>query len=170
MAKSMEKGEKPCPCGNYGDPLKTCTCTPYKLQRYWSKLSGPLLDRIDIHLEVPRLKRDELSQRPTGDSSKEIRKRVKLAREVQQKRFENTATFCNARMTSQQIRQCCLLDHEAEELIKAAILHLGLSARAYDRILKVSRTIADLDNSEEINAKHIAEATQYRSLDLKGVK
>lgn len=158
----------PCPCGNYMDPVKTCTCTPYKVQHYWSKLSGPLLDRIDLHVEVPRLKNEELAAQPDGEPSKVIRERVAKARQVQQERFKGTETFCNARMTPKQMKEFCVLDREAEGLLKSAILHLQLSGRAYDRIVKVSRTIADLDNSEAIQSRHIAEATQYRSLDKKG--
>jgi magnesium chelatase family protein len=157
----------PCPCGNYMDANKTCSCTPYHVQRYWSKLSGPLLDRIDLHIEVPRLKRDELSQQAEGESSKVVRERVAGARRIQQERFVGTGVFCNARMTPRQTKECCRLESEAEALLKAAILHLRLSARAYDRILKVSRTIADLEGAENIQARHIAEATQYRTLDRK---
>jgi magnesium chelatase family protein len=157
----------PCPCGNYMDPVKTCTCLPHNVQRYWSRLSGPLLDRIDLHIEVPRLKKEELSSRPDGESSSVIRERVTRARQIQQARFKGSETFCNARLTPRQIREACQLEGEAEEHLKSAILHLQLSARAYDRILKVSRTIADLEGSVPIQAKHIAEATQYRSLDRK---
>ena len=158
----------PCPCGNYMDPIKTCTCSPYKVQHYWSKLSGPLLDRIDLHIEVPRLKQEELAAQPDGESSKTVRERVAGARRVQQERFKGTETYCNARMTPRQMKEFCRLDDEAGNLLKSAILHLQLSGRAYDRILKVSRTIADLEGSESIQAKHIAEATQYRTLDRKG--
>jgi magnesium chelatase family protein len=157
----------PCPCGSYMDPVKACTCSPYSIQRYWGKLSGPLLDRIDLHVDVPRLKKEELSNQPDGEPSALVRERVARARKVQIARFKETETFCNARMTPRQIKQACKLDLEAEELLKSAILHLRLSARAYDRILKVSRTIADLEGAENIEAKHIAEATQYRSLDRK---
>ena len=157
----------PCPCGNYMDPVKTCTSLPHQVQRYWSRLSGPLLDRIDLHIEVPRLKKEELSSRPDGESSSVIRERVMRARTIQQARFKNSETCCNARLTPRQIREACQLKGEAEDLLKSAILHLQLSARAYDRILKVSRTIADLEGSAMIQAKHVAEATQYRSLDRK---
>ena len=158
----------PCPCGNYMDPIKTCVCPPYKLQRYWGKLSRPLIDRIDLHVEVPRLKKEELAAQPTGETSKEIRNRVNAARKIQEERFKGTNIHSNSRMTPKQIREFCRLDEEAEAILKAAILHLKMSGRSYDRILKVSRTIADLDGSESIKAKHIAEATQYRSLDTKG--
>ncbi|MFH2033541.1 MAG: YifB family Mg chelatase-like AAA ATPase [Candidatus Margulisiibacteriota bacterium] len=159
----------PCPCGNYMDTLKNCTCTPLKIQRYWGKLSGPLLDRIDLHLEVPRLKKEDLYSKESGESSKAIRARVTAARNIQKKRFAGTRTHSNARMQSKQTRQFCVLSGEAEELLKSAVLHLRMSGRAYDRILKVSRTIADLDGSEVIEARHIAEATQYRTLDRKDV-
>lgn len=158
----------PCPCGNYLDPVKSCVCSPFKIQNYWSKLSGPLLDRIDLHIEVQRLKKEELTSHPTGETSKEIRGRVAKARLAQQERFKGTETFCNARMSARQLKEFCRLEKEAEELLKSAIVHLHLSARAYDRILKVSRTIADLDGAETIQAHHIAEATQYRSMDRKG--
>lgn len=158
----------PCPCGNYMDPVKTCTCLPHQVQRYWNRLSGPLLDRIDLHIEVPRLKKEELSSRPDGETSSAIRERIIRARQIQQARFKDSETFCNARLTPRQIREACKLETDAEDLLKSAILHLQLSARAYDRILKVSRTIADLEGSADILAKHIAEATQYRSLDRRG--
>lgn len=157
-----------CPCGNYMDPVKTCTCSPYKVQQYWNKLSGPLLDRIDLHVEVPRLKREELSAQPEGEASKIIRERVSKARQIQQDRFKGTEAYCNARMTPRQIKEFCRLEAEAQDLLKSAILHLRLSARAYDRILKVSRTIADLEGTESIQARHVAEATQYRVLDRRG--
>jgi len=157
----------PCPCGNYLDPLKACTCSALKVKNYWSRLSGPLLDRIDLHIEVPRLKQEELAAQPMGEPSKVIRQRVIKARELQQKRFNGSSTYCNARMTPRQMREFCRLDKEAEELLKSAIMHLQLSGRAYDRILKVSRTIADLAGETVIQACHIAEATQYRTLDRK---
>lgn len=155
----------PCPCGNYLDQMKTCSCSPLAVQRYWAKLSGPLLDRIDLHIEVPRLKKDELAGQPSGELSKSIRERVAGARALQRERFKGTEVFCNARMSPRQVKEYCGLEKEAEDLLKSAILHLQLSGRAYDRILKVSRTIADLDHSEIIRARHIAEATQYRTLD-----
>jgi magnesium chelatase family protein len=158
----------PCPCGNYSDPLKACTCSPYKVQRYWNKLSEPLLDRIDLYVEVPRLKEDELSRQPEGEASKLVRERVAKARARQQARFKGTKTFCNARMTPRQMKEFCGLDQEAQAFLKSAILHLQLSGRAYDRILKVSRTIADLEEVDGIQVRHVAEATQYRSLDRKG--
>ncbi|MCU0640857.1 MAG: YifB family Mg chelatase-like AAA ATPase [Candidatus Margulisbacteria bacterium] len=155
----------PCPCGSYLDPLKQCSCSPFKVQHYWDKLSGPLLDRLDLHVEVPRLKKEELLAQPDGELSRTIRARVAAGRRVQQERFQGSATFCNARMTPRQTKDFCRLDGEAEGLLKAAIMQLQLSGRAYDRIIKVARTIADLDASTLIQAKHIAEATQYRNLD-----
>jgi magnesium chelatase family protein len=155
----------PCPCGNYMDPTKNCTCAPHKVQRYWGKLSGPLLDRIDLHVEVPRLKKEELSSHSPGESSEAVRKRVSCARDIQTKRFESSKVRCNARMLPKHVKEFCKLDNEAESLLKSAIIQLKMSGRAYDRILKVSRTIADLDGSETIKANHIAEAIQYRSLD-----
>jgi len=158
----------PCPCGNYLDPVKKCVCPPYRVKNYWGKLSGPLLDRIDLHIEVPRLKQEELAAQPEGESSKLVRERVSQARLTQQARFKGTEVHCNARMTPKQMKAFCQLDPEAENLLKSAILHLRLSGRAYDRILKVSRTIADLEGTDTIQARHIAEATQYRTLDRWG--
>lgn len=155
----------PCPCGNYMDPLKSCTCPPHKIQRYWGKLSGPLLDRIDLHIEVPRLKKEELYKGPPGESSASVRRRVILARKIQEARFKGSNIHSNSRMQPKHIKAFCKLEKEAEEILKAAILHLKMSGRAYDRILKVARTIADLEGSQIIKAKHIAEATQYRTLD-----
>lgn len=155
----------PCPCGNYMDPTKQCTCPSFKVQRYWSKMSGPLLDRIDIHIEVPRLKKDELMTKQDAESSSIIRQRVVNSRAIQTKRYKGTRVRCNARMTPKHIKEHCKLDSDAEELLKSAIMNLKLSGRSYDRILKVSRTIADLDGSEKIYGMHIAEAIQYRSLD-----
>lgn len=159
----------PCPCGNYLDPMKACTCPPYKVQRYWGKLSGPLLDRIDLHLEVPRLKKEELADQPSGESSKAVRERVSAARKIQEKRLVGTSCHSNARLTPRLLREFCKLNPEAEQLLKAAILHLKMSGRAYDRILKVARTIADLAGLEKIEAPHVAEAIQYRSFDRKEV-
>lgn len=155
----------PCPCGNFGDPTKDCSCSPPKIQSYLGKISGPLLDRIDLHVEVPAVKYQDLSSKRDGEPSKSIRQRVIKAREIQQKRFEKSHSFKNADMTSQEIKKYCELDSASQDLLKLAMSRLGLSARAYDRILKVSRTIADLSNSENITTQHISEAIQYRSLD-----
>ncbi|MBC8525799.1 MAG: YifB family Mg chelatase-like AAA ATPase [Candidatus Cloacimonetes bacterium] len=160
----------PCPCGYFGGnvPGHTCTCTPSMIQKYMSRISGPLLDRIDIHIEVPAVKYEELSADPKGEKSEDIRKRVNEARKVQLERFaENPHIFSNADMESKHLRKYCRIDDECKQLLKIAIEKLGFSARAYDRILKVSRTIADLDKSQEITPSHISEAIQYRSLDRK---
>jgi magnesium chelatase family protein len=156
----------PCPCGNYGNPHHECTCTPMQIQKYMAKISGPLLDRIDIHIEVPAVKVAELSQKKPGEPSDAIRARVISARERQAKRFKKrSGLFSNADMQSKEIHQFCTLDSDGEVLLKMAMTKLGLSARAYDRILKVARTIADLGGSEEIRPEHLGEAIQYRSLD-----
>ncbi len=160
----------PCPCGYYGSnvPGHTCTCTPTQVQRYISKISGPLLDRIDIHIEVPAVKYKELSSKPTGERSAHIRERVKKARTIQVQRFKKEKyIYCNADMESKHLRTYCQIDDQCKKLLEVAITKLGLSARAYDRILKVSRTIADLDDSPDIAPQHISEAIQYRSLDRK---
>jgi magnesium chelatase family protein len=155
----------PCPCGNFMDKGKQCTCAPGKIQKYWSRISMPLLDRIDIHVEVPRLSQEELTNMKPGETSSTIRDRVSFAREVQRQRFKGTRIRSNSSMLPKHIKEFCELDGEAEQLLKAAIFKLKLSGRAYDRILKVSRTIADLSGAENIKASHIAEAVQYRSFD-----
>jgi len=156
----------PCPCGFFTDPNKECTCTSQSIQKYMAKISGPLLDRIDIHIEVPAVKYKELSANTSSEKSETIRERVIRSREIQLKRFnELPEVFTNGDMGSKEVRKFCKLDSSGEELLKMAMTKLGLSARAYDRILKVSRTIADLDNSENILSQHISEAIQYRSLD-----
>ena len=155
----------PCPCGYLGDEQKECLCTPPMVQRYRAKLSGPLLDRIDIHCEVPRVRFSELSGARCGEGSVEVKRRVDRARGIQKERFRGTGIFSNARMTSRQTRRYCKIDGESTALLEAAIERLGLSARAYTRILKVARTIADLDQSDRVLSHHIAEAIQYRALD-----
>jgi len=156
----------PCPCGYFTDSTKECTCNTGMIQKYMSKISGPLLDRIDIHTEVPAVKFKELASSSVGEKSSEIRNRVIVARDIQQKRFADYPhIFKNADMNSKEIRKYCKLDSKCEELLKMAMTRLGLSARAFDRIIKVSRTIADLDKSDNILAQHISEAIQYRSLD-----
>ena len=156
----------PCPCGYHGSPDHECQCLPSQIQRYISKVSGPLLDRIDLHIEVPAVPFKDLSSDPTGESSAEIRTRVNEARARQLLRFKDTPRqFCNAHMESREIREYCKVDHAAHEVLRNAITKLGLSARAYDRILKVSRTIADLECSDDIASIHVGEAIQYRSLD-----
>lgn len=159
-------GTQGCPCGYFTDPNHECTCNTPQIQKYMARISGPLLDRIDIHIEVPAVKFNELASKSSGEKSVEIRRRVVAAREIQQKRFfDFKQVFKNADMTSKEIKKFCQLDSASEELLKMAMNRLGLSARAYDRILKVSRTIADLELSEKIMANHISEAIQYRSLD-----
>lgn len=156
----------PCPCGYYTDPMKECTCTPMQIQKYMAKISGPLLDRIDLHIEVPAVKYKELASKDSGERSVTIRERVIKARDIQIKRFKGKkGLFCNANMQSKEIQEFCRLDAAGEELLKMAITKLGLSARAYDRILKVARTVADLASSEVIRPEHVSEAIQYRSLD-----
>ncbi|MGI6295781.1 MAG: YifB family Mg chelatase-like AAA ATPase [Armatimonadota bacterium] len=157
----------PCPCGFYNDHLRNCTCTPQLIARYLQRISGPLIDRIDIHVEVPRLKHDELMRKTSGESSADIRNRVRIARELQNARFAGSRIFCNAQMTTRHLKAHCRLSEDAESMLKQAIDHLRLSARAYDRILKVSRTVADLSGAPNIGVEHIAEAVQYRSLDRK---
>jgi magnesium chelatase family protein len=155
----------PCPCGFYGDPLHECNCTPPLIQRYLSRISGPLLDRIDLHIQVPAVKYKELAEEEKSEESAAIRERILAARQSQSRRLEPFGIFCNAQMTPRTLRRFCKLDGESEKLMENAITRLGLSARAYDRILRVSRTIADLEAGEKIQAKHVAEAIQYRTLD-----
>lgn len=156
----------PCPCGFYGSETHDCQCSPQQITRYMSKISGPLLDRIDIHIEVPAVKFKELSSEEAGEPSHTIRDRVNRARAIQTERFRHEpGMHCNAHMESKHLRTMCPIDNESLELLRRAITKLGLSARAYDRILKVSRTIADLEGTTDIHPQHIAEAIQYRSLD-----
>ena len=157
----------PCPCGFLGDPKRECSCSFLQVQRYRAKISGPLLDRIDIHLEVPSVKYKDLSAVTDGVSSKEILERVMMAREIQGARFRRMNIRTNARMNSRQIRQFCGIDRESSVLMEKAMEKFGLSARAHARILKIARTIADLEVSAEIKAPHVAEAIQYRTLDRK---
>jgi len=156
----------PCPCGYYNHPEKACVCGPGVVQKYLNKISGPLLDRIDLHVEVTPVPFRELSKIKKSENSATVRERVIAARKIQEKRFkDNPGTFANAQMNSKLLRQHCNIDEAGGELLKNAMEKLGLSARAYDRILKVSRTIADLDAAEKINNDHLSEAIQYRSLD-----
>lgn len=156
----------PCPCGYYTDPSKECSCTLPQIQKYLAKISGPLLDRIDIHIEVPAVKFKELLTSSQGESSKSIRERVTKAREIQLRRFKDySGVYSNVSMNNKLVKKFCQIDSTGEELLKNAITKLGLSARAYDRILKVSRTIADLEGSDTIKPYHLSEAIQYRSLD-----
>jgi magnesium chelatase family protein len=156
----------PCPCGYFTDPTKECTCQPGMIQKYMTKISGPLLDRIDLHIDVPAVKYRELASRENGESSENIRRRVIRARDLQARRFRgHKGLYANSDMQAKEVRQFCRLDGAGEELLRTAISRLGLSARAYDRILKVGRTIADLGGSMGIRPEHIGEAIQYRSLD-----
>lgn len=159
----------PCPCGYYNHPEKQCVCGPGVVQRYLSKISGPLLDRIDLHVEVVPVSFDEMTAQRQSESSDVIRERVVRAREVQTSRFATQDTiYCNAMMPSNMVKEICVINEAGVKLLKTAMERLGLSARAYDRILKVSRTIADLAGTEEIKIEHLAEAIQYRSLDREG--
>jgi magnesium chelatase family protein len=156
----------PCPCGYFGDPVKQCTCTSYQIQKYRARISGPLLDRIDIQIEVPRLDYKELVNKDKkSDTSEEIRKRIEKARKIQLTRFKNRHIFSNSQMNRKDIEKYCQLSQEGWNLLSQAMEKLKLSARAYDKILKLSRTIADLNFTDEIQTIHIAEAIQYRSLD-----
>jgi magnesium chelatase family protein len=155
----------PCPCGYFGDTVQACSCSPRQREQYWAKLSGPLMDRIDLQVAVNRLKPEEITQQPTGEMSEAVRDRVQTAREVAQQRFQNESPHCNAEMQSRHIRKWCQMDAVSQQLLEGAIRKMGLSARATDRILKVSRTIADLSNDEMIKPQHVAEAIQYRTID-----
>jgi magnesium chelatase family protein len=155
----------PCPCGFRGDPRRQCQCTPIQIERYMSKISGPLLDRIDIHIEVPAVPFRELSEQATGTPSADIRTAVIAARCVQRERFGNRVPRVNGRMSHRHIKKFCLLNSECESILKMAMTEMGLSARAHDKILRVARTIADLDSSESIQVNHLSEAINYRALD-----
>jgi len=157
----------PCPCGFYGDHRRPCVCSPNQIRKYLTRISGPLLDRIDLHVAVPRLLPDELMSKQVGESSVTVRERVCHARDIQLQRFENKGINCNAHMRAKQLREYCNLDSAAADLLKNAIDQFAMSARAHDRILKVARTIADLENSAAIQLQHVAEAVNYRTLDRK---
>ena len=157
----------PCPCGYYMDATKSCTCSITKIRRYLQRISGPLLDRVDIQIEVPRLKRDELLTPANGEPSKALRERVRRAREVQAGRFADTNILCNAHMRPREIKRFCPISDEVRSFLSNAIDQLGLSARAFDRVVKLSRTIADLFEADQIGPQHVAEAIQYRGLDRK---
>lgn len=160
-----KKATNECPCGYLGDPKHECRCSSTQIQRYRSKISGPLLDRIDIHIEAPALSLTELRSEKTGEPSATIRERVEASRVRQQVRYTGSKTTSNARMTQSQIRRHCVIDAKLGDLLQHAMEQLNLSARAYDRILKVSRTIADLAGADQIGERHLLEAIQYRSLD-----
>ncbi len=155
----------PCPCGFFGDPSRECRCSRQQIQNYISRISGPLLDRIDLQVEVPAVKYRDLASDLSGEPSANIRERVQRARHIQQERFTQAQIYCNANMESRHLREFCKVEDAAQELLRVAITQLGLSARAYDRILKVARTIADLGANPTIEAEHVSEAIQYRSLD-----
>jgi magnesium chelatase family protein len=157
----------PCPCGFYGHPNRKCTCTSNAVNRYLGRISGPMLDRLDIHVEVPAVEYEELTGKRDGETSREIKLRVEKARAIQNERYKGTDITCNARLTSNLMQKYCKLDDSANKILKNAFESLGMSARSYDRILKIARTVADLDGKETISATHIAQAIQFRSLDRK---
>ncbi len=157
----------PCPCGFYGHPTRSCTCTAHAVHKYLNRISGPMLDRIDLHVEVPPVDYNALSSKTKEETSAQIRLRVNAARKIQQQRYKGTGISCNARLTSPLIKKYCVLSDEASKYLQLSFERLGMSARAYDRILKVARTIADLDNSQIIEKQHIFSAISFRSLDRK---
>jgi magnesium chelatase family protein len=156
----------PCPCGYYGDPLKECTCSNATITRYQKRISGPLLDRIDIHTEVPRVEYDKLSDQRLGEPSTDIRARVETARQRQRERFADLDISTNADMRPGEVRRFCQLDETGRSLMRSAMSQMQLSARAYHRVLKLARTIADLAGDEDISTTHLAEALQYRPKSL----
>ena len=159
----------PCPCGYYNHPDRECVCAPGVVQKYLSRISGPLLDRIDIHIEIVPVPFEKLSELKESESSEKVRERVIKARQIQELRFrEIDGVYCNAQMSSKQMRSFAQIDKAGSDLLKNAMQRLNLSARAYDRIIKVARTIADLDDAENILSNHIAEAINYRNLDREG--
>lgn len=159
----------PCPCGHLGDPIKPCTCSPMQVNRYKSRISGPLLDRIDLTVNLNPVKYSDWNKKSEGETSAQIRERVLKAREIQRSRFKNSATTANAFMTAKEIKEFCLLPAGADAILETAMRKFGLSARSLDKILKTARTIADLDGKENIEVKHLVEVMQYRPLDRKGV-
>lgn len=163
----MVASMNPCPCGYYGDKTHECTCSQTQIMKYMSKISGPLLDRIDLHIEVAAVQYDDLETKEKGESSADIKARVDAARKVQTERYKNSGIFSNSQLTPELMAEFCALDEEASLILRGAFESLGLSARAHNRILKVARTIADLDGAENIKAEHIGEAIQYRALDKK---
>ncbi len=163
----MVAAMNPCPCGYRGDPKHNCACSAQAIQRYWSRISGPLLDRIDIHVEVPAVEWRDLTATTDAESSEKIRERVSEARQIQLARLAGTGCYSNAQMGSPHIKKFCSLSDQSMTFLEKAVEKLGLSARAYHRILKIARTIADLEKAENIQTAHVAEAVQYRSLDRK---
>ncbi len=156
----------PCPCGYYGDPVKQCSCPPMMVSRYQKRISGPLLDRIDIFVDVPRIEYEKLADDRLGEKGEVVRGRVEAAREIQRQRFAGTRLTCNNEMTPVEVRQFCPVDSAAQSLLRAAMKQMSLSARAFHRVLKLSRTIADLAGAEQIQSQHLAEALQYRPRSL----
>jgi magnesium chelatase family protein len=152
----------PCPCGYYGDPVRQCTCAPTLVSRYQKRISGPFVDRVDMFIEVPHVDYEKLADNRLGEASEKIRERVEAARERQLKRFTNTKLVCNAEMTPIEVKEFCKVEDSAQSLLKAAMKQLYLSARAFHRVLKLARTISDLEGADIIKAHHIAEAIQYR--------
>jgi len=159
------KATQECPCGFYTDSNRECTCTLPQILRYRSKISGPLMDRIDIHIEVPAVRYRDLAGETSGEESETVKKRVDRAREIQRQRFAGKRIYCNAQMASRYLKKYCQIGEDSKALLEQAIDKLGLSARAYTRILKIARTIADLENVESLTAQHVSEAIQHRSLD-----
>jgi magnesium chelatase family protein len=157
----------PCPCGYLGDSRHACKCTPMQIERYMGRISGPLLDRIDLHIEVPSVPYQELAATADGTSSGSMREQVNRARKAQKERFGPDSKRLNGRMTSKQLRRFCILDQEGKDLLQTAMENLGLSARAHDRILRMARTIADLEGTDNLKVGHVSEAINYRSLDRK---
>ena len=151
-----------CPCGYYGDPVKECRCSNSEISRYQKRISGPLLDRIDIFIEVPRVEYEKLTDDSLGESSEKVRARIEAARQIQQRRFQATKLTCNTEMTPIEVKQFCQIEAPAQSLLRTAMKQLHLTARAFHRILKLARTIADLDDANIIKPNHLAEALQYR--------
>lgn len=164
---SLIAAMNPCPCGFFGHPTRRCTCSPKMVSKYLNRISGPMLDRLDLHIEVPPVEYKELRETKPAETSAEIRERVNKARAIQNERYMGTGVTCNARLTPALLKKHCVMSEAASRILQASFDNLGMSARAYDRILKVARTIADLQGSENIEAEHIAEAIQFRSLDRK---
>ena len=157
----------PCECGYYGSEIKKCTCNPNSIRRYVNKISGPMLDRIDLHIEVKPVEYEKLAFNNKAETSKQIKQRIDEARKIQIERYKNLGILCNAELDSSLLDEYCKLDEKSHEIMEKAFEKFGLSVRAHDKILKIARTIADLDRSEKIQYKHIAEAIQYRSLDTR---
>ena len=156
----------PCRCGWRGHPSGRCNCTDQQVEKYVSRISGPMLDRMDLHVEVPSVDFDAMRRKDTPESSTVVKARVDSARALQSKRFEGTEVSCNANMTPAMVGKYCVLDEKGEKILRAAFERMGLTARSHDRILRVARTIADLDGAEQISASHLAEAVQYRNSEI----